>query len=384
MDNIDNIDIIDIIFYGGIFIVVVVFIIYLFKPDLLTKIVNTVTNPVTNPVQDIIDTNDSINCTWSPISYGICNATCNGTSATSQGTRTVTYTKTREAANGGSCTPPSSSQSCTKTDCPTITNNGEYYDYAKLNIKPTITLIQPTVLNIPTVIKGSITSNIKAGDEYKNYYVRYSGSKDITIFSFDKTIEKSELKPEVKLALENNDNIFEWKDVKTPDLCYIPENYIPEKDDYAKDRNNKIVNSRIILGKCTENNAKYKMINGYIQHIHSNTYLIPESDKDLPPPNDKLLLTNNLIMREVTVKDNNNKSKTLEFPEFLLVNGEDINKYKFIYENNKLKHLASSKGGTADNDDTCLLPICPQKNTIDYNCNNKIYLSLVKCKQMTT
>lgn len=326
----DNIQIVLLFLFFIIVIIVILVIIYVLKPELITKNANTIKNSV--------------------------NAITN------------TSTNTSILDNKG----------------PTIITNGEYYDYTKLNIKPTITLVPPTILNIPTVIKDSITSNIKAGDEYKKYYVRYSGSKDLTIFNFDNLTEKSELKPEVKLALENNDNIFEWKDVNTKDLCYIPENYIPEKDDYIKDRNNKIVNSRIILGKCTENNAKYKMINGYIQHIHSNTYLVPESDKDLPPPNDKLILTNNLIMREITVKDDKNQTKKLEFPEFLLMDGEDINKYKFLYENNKLKHLASSKGGTADNDDICLLPICPPQNTIDYNCSNKIYLSLVKCNQMTT
>jgi hypothetical protein len=48
---------------------------------------------------------------------GQCVANCNGVNATSTGTKTRNVTKTSDARNGGTCTAPSSSESCTKTNC---------------------------------------------------------------------------------------------------------------------------------------------------------------------------------------------------------------------------------------------------------------------------
>jgi hypothetical protein len=264
---------------------------------------------------------------------------------------------------------------------PTKTINGQYYDYTKLNIKPTITLVPPTIINIPPIIKGSVISTTEAGDEYKKLYVQYSGTDVPTILDFDNLKGKQELKPNVIVDLANNNNIFEWKDVKTKDLCYIPETYIPEKDDYLRDKfRNKIKDGYIKLGKCTKNNAQYRIINGYIQHIHSNKFIRPASNYDQPPPNDNLLLSD-MPMREITVKDEQNQDKKLEFPEFFINGYDDIEKYKFIYDDNKLKHLSSSSGGV---NDICASPICLSNNNIDYNCSNDILLSLVKCNKIPT
>jgi hypothetical protein len=59
-----------------------------------------------------------VDCAWDVREWGKCNAKCNGTSSTSTGTKTRDVIQIRSAANGGICTTPSNSEPCTKTDCP--------------------------------------------------------------------------------------------------------------------------------------------------------------------------------------------------------------------------------------------------------------------------
>ncbi|NBU34907.1 hypothetical protein EBS40_09880, partial [bacterium] len=77
-----------------------------------------VVQPSSNQVP-CIKINCPVNCAWNTDPWGQCEAICDGINPTRTGTRTRIVTKTREATNGGTCAvQPSSSESCTKTNCP--------------------------------------------------------------------------------------------------------------------------------------------------------------------------------------------------------------------------------------------------------------------------
>ena len=250
-------------------------------------------------------------------------------------------------------------------------NNGQYYDYSKLNIKPTITFAPPIIINVPPIIKGGIVSTTLASEEYNKNYRLFSGTDKATVITQDMiAIKYNKLKPKVLTDLETNDNIFEWKD---GDKCYIPDNYEPEKNDYKRDRNNNIKDSYIVLGECNKNNAKYKIINGYIQHIDTNKYLKPGSNNDNPSKYENLILSN-LMHKEIIIKDDQNNDQKLTFPTVFIENEPEIEKMQFFYENNKLIHKSS---------EYCVAPLCLSNNTISNKCDNKFVLSLVDCEEIS-
>jgi hypothetical protein len=262
---------------------------------------------------------------------------------------------------------------------PVITNNGQRYVYS--DIKPTITLLPPSIINIPPIIIGSIISTKYANEDYYKYYRIFSGTERATIITREMMgIEYDKLKPEVIKDLETNDNIFEWK---YDDKCYIPQNYRPETDDYETNRDGTISDSYIILGKCNSKNAQYKMINGYIQHIASNKYLT--ASQDIPilegTRKDNNLYLVSLQEIKITMKNDKNEDQEITVPEVFVLGNYDIPKMQFIYEDNKIKHKSSSYG-TRDTH-VCVTPFCVTSQTITNNCEeNKIYLSLAKCKNL--
>ena len=254
---------------------------------------------------------------------------------------------------------------------PPPSNNGQYYDYSKLNIKPTITFVPPVIINVPPIIKGSIVSTTLASEEYNKNYRIYSGTDVATVVTQDSIpTQYNKLKPKVLIDLGTNDNIFEWKD---GDKCYIPDNYIPEKNDYKRDRNNNIKDAYIVLGECNKNNAKYKIINGYIQHIDTNKYLKPSSNNDNPSKYENLILSN-LEPNNIIMKNENNEDIKLTVPKVFIENNSDIEKMQFFYENNKLIHKSS---------EYCVAPLCLSNNTISNNCDSKLVLSLVDCEEIS-
>ena len=253
---------------------------------------------------------------------------------------------------------------------PPPSNNGQYYDYSKSNIQPKISFAPPIIINVPPIIKGSVISTTLASDEYNKNYRLFSGTDKATVITQDMIGPKySELKPKALEDLGTNDNIFEWKN---GDECYIPLNYVPEINDYKRNRNGTISDSYIVLGACNKNNAKYKIINGYIQHIDTNKYLRPVSGLDNPLEYDTLILSN-LMHEEITMKDEENKDQKLTFPTVFIQNKAEIEKMQFFYENGKLIHKSS---------DYCVAPLCLSNNTISYNCDNKLVLSLVDCEKL--
>jgi hypothetical protein len=262
---------------------------------------------------------------------------------------------------------------------PVTTTNGQRYEYSE--IKPTITLIKPSIINIPPIINGSIISTTYANEDYYKYYRIFSGTDRATVITREMLgIEYDKLKPEVIKDLGTNDNIFEWK---YGDKCYIPQNYIQETDDYEKNRDGTISDSYIILGKCNSKNAQYKMINGYIQHIASNKYL--SASQDIPilegTRKDNNLYLVSLREIKITMKNDKNEDQEITVPEVFVYGKYDISKMQFIYEDNKIKHKSSSYG-TSDTH-VCVTPFCITSQTITNNCEeNKIFLSLAKCKNL--
>ena len=251
-------------------------------------------------------------------------------------------------------------------------NNVQNFDYSKLNTQS----FTPSIIDVPPIIKGSVISTALASNEYNKNYRLFSDTNKVIVIKQDTIGPKySELKPKVLEDLGTNDNIFEWKD---GDKCYIPDNYIPEKNDYKRDRNNNIKDAYIVLGECNKNNAKYKIINGYIQHIDTNKYLRPISDLNNSSEFQHLILSN-LIHEEITMKDEENKDQKLTFPTVFIKKkskdiygkdieeNNDIEKIQFYFENGKLKHKTS---------DYC---ITPYSNS---NSNSNIILSLVDCKKL--
>lgn len=249
--------------------------------------------------------------------------------------------------------------------------NGEYYDYSKLNIQPKISFAPPIIIDVPPIIKGSVISTTLASDEYNKNYRIFSGTDVATVITSDMMVKKyNELKPKVLEDLGTNDNIFEWKN---DDKCYIPLNYIPEINNYRRsNKDGTILDSYIVLGECNKNNAKYKIINGYIQHIDTNKYLRPVSGLDNPLEYDTLILSN-LAHEEITMKDEENKDQKLTFPTVFIKNKDEIEKMQFYYNNDKLIHKSS---------DYCVAPLCSSNKTISYDCNSKIALSLVDCEKL--
>lgn len=249
--------------------------------------------------------------------------------------------------------------------------NGEYYDYSKSNIQPKISYAPPIIIDVLPIIKGSVISTTLASEEYNKNYRIFSGTDRATVITQDLLATKyTSLKPQVLKDLATNDNIFEWKN---GDKCYIPLNYIPEINDYKRKTNsNKIADSYIILGECNKNNAKYKIINGYIQHIDTNKYLRPVSGLDNPLEFEDLILSD-LEFEEIIMKDEENKDQKLTFPTVFINNKPDIEKMQFYYENDKLIHKSS---------EYCVTPLCPSNKKITYDCNNKIVLSLVDCEEL--
>lgn len=156
-------------------------------------------------------------------------------------------------------------------DKPKTVTNGEYYDYSKIDIKPTITILPAKILDTITEIKGSVVSNILASNDYNSKYVMYSGTDKATVITPD-MIPNFNTKELPRQTIE-----FIWTDVNSG-KCYIPK-YV--------DRNN----DKIVLGDCSGNNANYRWEDGYIKHINSNRYLQTWNNNDLPKEDEGLLLT---------------------------------------------------------------------------------------------
>jgi hypothetical protein len=151
-------------------------------------------------------------------------------------------------------------------------SNGEYYDYSKLNIQPTITILPAKIYDNITEIEGSIISSTLASDEYNNYYRIYSSTDKATILTPD-MIPKINTKEIPKEIIE-----FIWTDVNSG-KCYIPEYFSRNYD-------------KVVLGDCSGNNAKYAWEDGFIKHNNSNRYLQTWDDNDNPQEGDAVSLSN--------------------------------------------------------------------------------------------
>ena len=132
-------------------------------------------------------------------------------------------------------------------DVPKTITNGEYYDYSKINIKPTITILPAKIYDTITEIKGSVQSTTLASDEYNKNYVVFSGSDKATVITPD-MIPKFNTQVIPKQTID-----FVWTDVNSG-KCYIPE------------KDGRVFN-KIILGDCSGNNANYRWEDGLIKHI---------------------------------------------------------------------------------------------------------------------
>lgn len=132
-------------------------------------------------------------------------------------------------------------------DLPKTVTNGEYYDYSKINIKPTITILPAKIYDTITEIKGSVQSTTLASDEYNKNYVVFSGSDKATVITPD-MIPKFNTQVIPKQTID-----FVWTDVNSG-KCYIPE------------KDGRVFN-KIILGDCSGNNANYRWEDGLIKHI---------------------------------------------------------------------------------------------------------------------
>jgi hypothetical protein len=156
-------------------------------------------------------------------------------------------------------------------DTPKTITNGKYYDYSKVNIKPTITILPAKIYDTITEIKGSVTSDVLASNDYNSKYVVYSGSDKATIITPD-MIPKFNTKELPKQSIE-----FIWTDVNSG-KCYVPENISKDLD-------------KIVLADCFGNNANYIWEDGFIKHVNSNRYLQTWNNKDMPEENESLSLS---------------------------------------------------------------------------------------------
>ena len=145
-------------------------------------------------------------------------------------------------------------------DVPKTITNGEYYDYSKINIKPTITILPAKIYDTITEIKGSVQSTTLASDEYNNNYVVFSGSDKATIITPD-MIPNFNTKIIPKQTIE-----FVWTDVNSG-KCYVPELF-------------KKVFYKMILGDCSGNNANYRWEDGFIKHVNTDTYVQTNSNNE--------------------------------------------------------------------------------------------------------
>ena len=156
-------------------------------------------------------------------------------------------------------------------DTPKIITNGEYYDYSKINIKPTITILPAKIYDTITEIKGSVTSDVLASNDYNSKYVVYSGSDKATIITPD-MIPNFNTKELPKQTIE-----FIWTDVNSG-KCYVPEYLSMDLD-------------KIVLSNCSGNNANYIWEDGFIKHVKSDRYLQTWNNNDMPDENEGLLLS---------------------------------------------------------------------------------------------
>jgi hypothetical protein len=154
---------------------------------------------------------------------------------------------------------------------PKTTTNGEYYDYSKIDIKPTITILPAKIYDTITEIKGSVVSDTLASDDYNSKYVVYSGTDKATVITPD-MIPNFNTKELPKQTIE-----FIWADVNSG-KCYVPEYFSRDLD-------------KIVLGDCSGNNANYRWEDGFIKHVNSNRYLQTWNNNDLPEENEGLLLS---------------------------------------------------------------------------------------------
>jgi hypothetical protein len=154
---------------------------------------------------------------------------------------------------------------------PKIITNGEYYDYSKINIKPTITILPAKIYDTITEIKGSVTSDVLASNDYNSKYVVYSGSDQATIITPD-MIPNFNTKELPKQTIE-----FIWTDVNSG-KCYVPEYFSIDLD-------------KIVLSNCSGNNANYRWEDGFIKHVNSGKYLQTWNNNDMPEENESLSLS---------------------------------------------------------------------------------------------
>jgi hypothetical protein len=189
-------------------------------------------------------------------------------------------------------------------DTPKIRTNGEYYDYSKIDIRPTITILPAKILDTITEIKGSVVSNTLANDDYNNNYVIYSGTDKATVITPD-MIPNFNTKDTPTKTIE-----FIWTDINSG-KCYIPE-YL--------DRNH----DKIVLGECSGNNANYSWEDGFIRHVNSNRYIQTWNNEDLPTENDGLLLSK---------IDNLSEEKKLQRRKFdFIQSGNNLSNAKIIHQ----------------------------------------------------
>jgi hypothetical protein len=182
--------------------------------------------------------------------------------------------------------------------------NGEYYDYSKIDIKPTITILPAKIYDVITEIKGSVVSNTLASDDYNNNYVIYSGTDKATIITPD-MIPKFNTKDTPRQTID-----FIWSDVNSG-KCYVPEYFTRDHD-------------KIVLKDCSGNFANYSWEDGLIKHINSNKYVQTWNNEDLPTENDGLLLSK---------IDNLDKEKTLNRRKFdFIQSGDNLSNTKIIHQ----------------------------------------------------
>ncbi len=190
-------------------------------------------------------------------------------------------------------------------DVPKTITNGEYYDYSKINIKPTITILPAKIYDTITEIKGSVTSNTLASDEYNKNYVVFSGSDKATVITPD-MIPNFNTKKIPKQSIE-----FVWTDVNSG-KCYVPELF-------------KKVFYKMVLGDCSGNNANYRWEDGFIKHVNTDTYVQTWSNNETVEDD----LEENLLLSKV-----DNMKDEILFQRRLfdfIQSGDNLSKTKIIH-----------------------------------------------------
>jgi hypothetical protein len=149
-------------------------------------------------------------------------------------------------------------------------NDSEYHEIPVIN--PTINILPAEKYDIINQnIIGGVQSTTRVGDVYNSASQRISGSDYGTVYTSD-MVPKFDTPKEPEKIID-----FVWSDIKSG-KCYIP---ILFRGDY----------SRILLKDCSENYAKYRWINGSIQHIMSGNYLRTWNNSDLPENDETLAAT---------------------------------------------------------------------------------------------